>query len=91
MTSDIGKAIKLVRRAMGWSRSKLGLRTGFGAVRLRHIESGLVCPRWDVVSRIAAALELPVHLLVACGYDHLTQDDVLAMLWMWTHQNEVVL
>lgn len=57
---ELGDAVRAVRLRRGLTQQALASRAGMSRQWLAGLESGTANPTWDVVARLAAALELDV-------------------------------
>lgn len=61
---NLGKALKICRAAKNLSLDEVSSRTGVSASYLSRVENGKREPPLELVSKLAAALELPPALLI---------------------------
>lgn len=66
---DIGLAIKKCRQARQMTLGDLAKATGFSPSYLSLIEKGSRTPNLEIIEKIAAALEVPLSILVFLGSD----------------------
>lgn len=67
----LGKAIKAIRTQHGLTQEDLAAKAGLHPTYISDIERGARNPSWDVIARIAEALNAPTAT-VAAGYDTLS-------------------
>src|SRR5258706_12734474 len=67
---NLGKAIKLVRTAQGWSLAQIAKKSGVGIAFLSLVESGERQPSLGTLKRIAEALEIPSELFIILAQEH---------------------
>lgn len=82
-TSGIfGKRLREARLRAGITQDALGVAIGLdegpACIRISRYESGIHCPRLEVVWQLATALQVPAAYLV-------TEDDALARLILCLH------
>ena len=58
----IAVTLKMAREKQGMSVYKLAERSGIAAGHIVRIESGLLCPRIDIVHRLCVALNIKLQL-----------------------------
>lgn len=63
----LGQNLRAARKTRGYSLQALAGRSGVSRAMLGQIETGKSVPTVTVVCRIAAALEIPIHALIASG------------------------
>ena len=69
----LGKAIRELRTAGGFSQEALGERAEIHPTWISHIESGRINPTWGNVRRIAKGLKVPLSRLAQLAEDHEAQ------------------
>ena len=77
----IGEKIRLFRKSRGLTQKALGEKAGFGSrgdVRMAQYESGRRIPKYDILKRIAEALDVSVEDLAgvecrSCPYRRMMQ------------------
>jgi XRE family transcriptional regulator, regulator of sulfur utilization len=59
-TTELGRRVRQLREARGWSQEQLARRAGLGLMAINRIETGQVRqPKRTSVQQIALALEVP--------------------------------
>lgn len=61
---DIGRRIRALREARGWSQGQLGLRSGVLSSHISLIEQGKRRPKYETIQKLANALTVPVDELI---------------------------
>lgn len=61
----LGAALRELRLERGLSQEELAHRASLHPTWISHLESGRENPAWGTVRRLAAALEVPLHILAA--------------------------
>lgn len=62
---SLGKAVRQLRDAKGWTQEELGDRAGIHMTWIRRIERGKTNPSWSTSKRIAQAFGIPHTELAA--------------------------
>ncbi len=62
--SDVGRRVRALREAMGWSLRDLAERSGVSAPMLSQVERGETSPTLAVATKIASGLELTLSQLL---------------------------
>jgi transcriptional regulator with XRE-family HTH domain len=61
----LGRAIRLLRDERGLTQSELARGADMNVTAISHLERGRTNPAWGTVTRIAAALDVPVSEVAA--------------------------
>ena len=64
---DIGKRLRELRQAKGWSHRDLATRTGFAQCYISRVENGRQTPTLRILEKWATALELKLAQLFTVG------------------------
>lgn len=59
----LGKNVRQIREAKGWSQDKLSEESGLHRTYISGIERGVRNPTVEIVQQVALALEVPVAYL----------------------------
>ncbi len=65
MEASIGAQIRAIRKKAAMTQAELGDKLGTTDSYISQIESGIRNPKISTIQRIAAALEVPVSILLA--------------------------
>jgi len=65
----IGRALRVVRSAKGWTQGELAKRAEFDPSTISLIEAGKRQPAMRAVERLARVLGVPFHLLMLLAAD----------------------
>jgi XRE family transcriptional regulator, master regulator for biofilm formation len=68
---QLGAAIRRLRERRGWSIEKLAQEAGPHWTTVSRIENGTYNPSWDIISKLAAALEVDTADLVRLAAEQL--------------------
>lgn len=61
---DFGKALKLIRKEIGFTGVDLAIKCGLSTNTINNIESGKVFPSKESIKKICKALDVPVAYVV---------------------------
>ncbi|WP_292598723.1 XRE family transcriptional regulator [Mesotoga sp. UBA6090] len=71
---SIGKRILETRKAKGFTRNHVALRSGLTAASIYHYETGRRVPSTDAVGKVAKALDVDVNFLL--GFEPLDHESI---------------
>jgi|SRR4051794_24153226 transcriptional regulator with XRE-family HTH domain len=63
---SLGSRIALYRNSCRWTQDKLASELGITQGMLSDIENDKVSPKWDMITKIAEQLEVPILNLLPC-------------------------
>jgi transcriptional regulator with XRE-family HTH domain len=63
---SLGSRIALYRNSRRWTQDKLASELGIAQGMLSDIENDKVSPKWDMITKIADQLEIPILNLLPC-------------------------
>lgn len=67
ISCQFGERVRQLREKNGWSQEDLAERSGLHRTYVSGVERGVRNPTLEVISRLAAALEVPLSVLMKLG------------------------